>query len=574
MSNNFPNSPALNDVYIFEGLTYTWNGAGWVASPIDNLLDEDDMVSDSDTQAPTQQSAKAYTDTNASPATIVGKITTQLGSTGWKGSSFGPTGARGSTAVTGSTGITGSDGFVGSQGFNGSQGPQGITGSTGFGFAGSQGWTGSHGFYGSQGFTGSQGISFTGSIGVIGYTGSEGVGFIGSRGTTGFIGSMGPSLVGSQGVTGFVGSAGAPFNYVSVTGVVQNLDVSNNFFFDGNDINANISLNFTNVAPEIVWTWTGRIQKLNTVNSFTYDLKSYSMLSGFGLANGVAFDDTGNRMYVTSDQADTVTQYTLTTSFDLATATWDSISLDVSPQDTDPRSLVLGNSGTRLYLVGAQNSSVYQYNLGTAWDITTATFITSFSVNSEDTQPEGIAFDDTGTQMFVSGNQTNSVYAYTLATAWDLSTATYDSVSFDASSQTPDLTGMAFNNNGNRMVLIGKSARTLYQYALTTPYDLSTASYGGVSLNTGLSVPEGALKSLTFGDNEERMFLLGTDFSTVYQFSAPGGYSTVILPATVEGYSIIDINDITSVADGQQLVIDFSTGNGGAAVYLINLENI
>lgn len=48
----------------------TFDGTDWVASVELSLLDEDDMTSDSDTQAPTQQSVKAYVNAVYSPVAV------------------------------------------------------------------------------------------------------------------------------------------------------------------------------------------------------------------------------------------------------------------------------------------------------------------------------------------------------------------------------------------------------------------------------------------------------------------------------------------------------------------------
>ncbi|MES0444988.1 MAG: hypothetical protein ABUJ92_00445, partial [Desulfobacterales bacterium] len=49
----------------------------------------------------------------------------------------------------------------------------------------------------------------------------------------------------------------------------------------------------------------------------------------------------------------------------------------------------------------------------------------SFSVTSEDTSPFGVAFNVTGTKMYIVGTANKSVFQYSLSTAFDLSTASY-----------------------------------------------------------------------------------------------------------------------------------------------------
>ena len=64
----------------------------------------------------------------------------------------------------------------------------------------------------------------------------------------------------------------------------------------------------------------------------------------------------------------------------------------------------------------------------------TATFVDSFSVSSQDTAPQDLAFNTDGTKMFVVGSSGDAVNEYTLSTGFDVSTATFVD-SFSVSSQ-------------------------------------------------------------------------------------------------------------------------------------------
>ena len=49
-----------------------------------------------------------------------------------------------------------------------------------------------------------------------------------------------------------------------------------------------------------------------------------------------------------------------------------------------------GDSGLKMYIVGNQGDDIIQYTLATAWDVSSASFVDSFSVASEDTGPNGM----------------------------------------------------------------------------------------------------------------------------------------------------------------------------------------
>jgi hypothetical protein len=68
-----------------------------------------------------------------------------------------------------------------------------------------------------------------------------------------------------------------------------------------------------------------------------------------------------------------------------------------------------------MYVVGATNDTVYQYSLSTAWDVSTASYASkSVGVGSQDTIPAGLAFSATGSAMYVVGTENDTVYQYNI----------------------------------------------------------------------------------------------------------------------------------------------------------------
>ena len=193
---------------------------------------------------------------------------------------------------------------------------------------------------------------------------------------------------------------------------------------------------------------------------------------------GIVFKPDGTKMYVTGSANNSVYQYTLSTAWDLDTASYDSVSYDITAQDGSPTGVSFKPDGTKMYIVGTTNDSVYQYTLSTAWDVGTASYDSvSFSTASEDTDPDGLFIREDGTKMYIAGDTGNSIYQYTLATAWDLSTASYDSVFYDVSTQVTGPTDVFFRPDGTYMYVPGYDNQKVTAYALSTAWDVSTASY-------------------------------------------------------------------------------------------------
>ena len=152
---------------------------------------------------------------------------------------------------------------------------------------------------------------------------------------------------------------------------------------------------------------------------------------------------------------------------DIANASYDSVSFSVTGQDTSPYGFAFNSTGTKMYIAGNSTDSVYQYSLSTGFDLSTASYDSvSFSIAGQDTSPFDIAFNPTGTKMYMVGTTNGQVYQYSLSTGFDISTASYDSVSFSVTGQSSTPFGIAFNSSGTKMYMVGYSTYTVYQYSV------------------------------------------------------------------------------------------------------------
>jgi sugar lactone lactonase YvrE len=325
------------------------------------------------------------------------------------------------------------------------------------------------------------------------------------------------------------------------------------------------------------------------LSTVSYDSVSFDVGSQESSPQGLIFNTDGTRMFVVGSSSDTVYQYTLTTGFDVSTASYDSISFSVLSQESVPRGLTFNTDGTKMFVIGSSSDSVYQYSvekiffesedvgkriIGNGGDViltstdgsyivntnfndlseiasedwqlvgldvvsaagglTTSGFFQafdlenasydsiSFSVSSQDSIPKGLAFNTDGTKMYMIGSSSDSVHQYSLSTAFDVSSASYDSVSFDVSSQDSIPEGLAFNTDGTKMFVIGDAQNTVHQYTLSTGFDLSTASNTINAIN--ISSEDGGATGLAFSTDGTKMFVIGSNSDTVYQYTLPAAF--------------------------------------------------
>jgi hypothetical protein len=109
--------------------------------------------------------------------------------------------------------------------------------------------------------------------------------------------------------------------------------------------------------------------------------------------------------------------------------------MSVTSQETTPQGLAFSSDGTKCYVIGSTSDTIYQYTLSTAWDISTGSYASkSMSVSSQETSPVGLSFSLDGTKCYVVGTTNDTVYQYTLDSAWELTNVSTAITSFGAAS--------------------------------------------------------------------------------------------------------------------------------------------
>jgi|GEM_PF-4405917 len=240
---------------------------------------------------------------------------------------------------------------------------------------------------------------------------------------------------------------------------------------------------------------------------------------------GVTFDPDGFRMYVAAASG-AIEQYSLDAAWTVTSPVRVAVH-DGSAQVPTPAEIAISDDGTTLFVGGTD--TIAAYTLSTAWDLATATHDTSRDVTSEDTALEGLTVDGTGTRLVTTGAQHTAAYAYTLSTAWDLATATFDD-SVDLSPTVTDSPeGVTLTADGTTMYVTGWS--TLYTYQLGTAWDITTATFFDADPLDAPATHTGA----TLDPADEGLFTTAVDATTgtivAYTLAYDGtAYASVTTP--------------------------------------------
>ena len=240
--------------------------------------------------------------------------------------------------------------------------------------------------------------------------------------------------------------------------------------------------------------------------------------------------------------------YSGTNSFNITSPTHLGANLIPSLERT-PGGLAFGDSGNKFYTVGAQGDIVAQYALSTAYDVSTKGSVESFiRVNSEETSPQDVEFNDDGTRMYILGQTGDDVTEYSLSTAWDVSTASFTDV-FDARTAIENLlgatngdllTGMTFNDDGSKLYIADRRSDDVFEFDLSTNYDVSTA---GAVVNNMPITGENNVRDIHFNDDGTELYIIGNSGDDVntfpltiaYDLSSVGTSSNNALPGSPDG---------------------------------------
>ena len=196
--------------------------------------------------------------------------------------------------------------------------------------------------------------------------------------------------------------------------------------------------------------------------------------------------------------ADTV--YTNTFTGDGSTAVF---SLSQTPSSASELDIFIG--GQRLLLTSEDGSTI-NYSVGgnVEADVTTASFVqASSALTSTDSDIRDVKFNTDGTKMFVLGRANDGVYEYTLSTAFDVSTITYVQT-LDISAQDTAANSIEFNTDGSKLFMLGQSEDKVHEYALSTDFDVST---GTLTTSFDISSQEAQPYGLAFNNDGTKMYL-------------------------------------------------------------------
>ncbi len=299
------------------------------------------------------------------------------------------------------------------------------------------------------------------------------------------------------------------------------------------------------------------------VSAGSYDNKTLDTSAEISDLRGM--HKSGTSLYLGNNDNGIVKQYTLTDSTDISTGSY-TASFDASSQITAIQSVHLSPDKTKMYLGQiSPTKAVFQYTLSTAGDVSTASYDNK-SITPINSYGFKLSID--GTKMYYLHTTNDTLYQEDLSTAFDITTGS-NTQSLAFASQDSQPLGFEFLENGSKLVMVGNSNDSFFQYSLSTADDISTASYDSKSLSFATET----ISVLSATSDNDKIYISYFSERILRQYSI-GSVSTIAVanqyfPAITNASGQIDTTFWTDI---NSMTVNEALG-GQSAFYAVSTDD-
>ncbi len=256
------------------------------------------------------------------------------------------------------------------------------------------------------------------------------------------------------------------------------------------------------------------------------NINAFGAVSGFvdskqvnqNIPMAIAFNPSGTKMFVVGMSQNKIFEFDLTTGFDVSTATKNSNVCSFVGLADDAVDIDFNSDGTKLFLVdvdgtGDDEHAIEEFNLTTAYDVSTCVHANEHFL--DEFKLVGIEFNASGTKLFIFDETGGSslIKQYSLNSPYNLSNPTLQKQStgtidttYEAIEDSPK--GFAFSSDGSKMFMTGRERDKVQEFNLSTPFDLSSVSKTDAY---GISGQIEDVGGISFSNDGLKMFVLDAD---------------------------------------------------------------
>ena len=205
---------------------------------------------------------------------------------------------------------------------------------------------------------------------------------------------------------------------------------------------------------------------LCSYNNIFLPIGTANALVGEGTPLDLYVDPTGSNLFICGTVTNTIFRFSLPTPWSLVGASTTPVSSFATGLQTN--SIFFKPDGTILYILDSSAKLLYQYPLtGAAFDITQRGTAVTKPMTIE-TTVNYFRFKPDGTKLYVFGQTSDFIYQYNLSTPWDISTVSYDGISGRVFATTRTTGGFVFKPEGDYMFTMDRTNSQIQSNLLTS----------------------------------------------------------------------------------------------------------
>lgn len=233
-------------------------------------------------------------------------------------------------------------------------------------------------------------------------------------------------------------------------------------------------------------------------------------------ARATDFKPDGSRMYVVGRGSQNIAEYKLGKAWDIGSASFLQ-ELKIKAYAAHGLFFNKGN-GTDMYVYNRRQ--IQQYKLARPWNVTTAKLVKTRNLKCENAQlvrGHDIHFRADGKMFYVEDRLNQEVYQYSLGTSWDIETLKWE-YTLNIADQQQAVRGIELSPDGARMWLMDTGRNEVLEYHLDTPWSLKSAHFARTLDVSRTSVNS---RQITWRPDGLAFFITSTGHQKVYEFSIP-----------------------------------------------------
>lgn len=247
-----------------------------------------------------------------------------------------------------------------------------------------------------------------------------------------------------------------------------------------------------------------------------------------------------------------------------------------SPSHTDASNpYCIRVSGDGKYVFTSSNADyISRHTMSRPYDLSTATFDNTINMASLYLESASYAFDlsPDGKYLYYHGADRDSIALFNMTTPWDLSTLTYGATPYKkwdgvrgATGSTQSVYAFTYGDSGNKIYFSGLVNDTIAQYSLSSAYDVSTISETYSTYTLSASPNNRAIRSIRWKPDGSKFWILEYAQDSIYEFSVSVNWD--ISSTVTEGNSLSILSyennpwDFAWNDDGTEFIVVGSTGD-------------